>query len=135
MTENKDKNDYSIFITVHAVERFYERAFRKTEEEAKELSKEQRYQIVKMIEHELKEEHPEAYVLGAGIYTSPMWGVVFVLEEFRVLTVTEHSKQGNDKRLKGGALKNGKKYGKQVCKRTREKYQRREESSDDKSEK
>ena len=129
MTETKDKSDFSIFITVHAVERFYERALFHTEEEAKELTSTDRYNIVKMIEKILKEEHPTAYELGAGIYQSPDMGITFVLENHRVLTVTEFSRGGLDKRLKGGALRNGKKYGKVISKKVREKHQRRKEDS------
>ena len=94
MKENighSDMSNIKIFVTVHAAERYYERAFGFTEEESKKLTPEQRYRIAKIVEKELAEEHPEAFELGAGIYKSKALGIAFVLEDFRVLTITENT--------------------------------------------
>jgi hypothetical protein len=121
--------DIKIFVTSHAVERYFERAFNKTEAESKELTSEQKYRIAKIVEKELADEHPEAFELGAGIYKSKALGISFVLEEFRVLTITENSKIGEDRRLKGGAINSGTKFGKMIKKNKREKYLTKEGTS------
>ena len=131
MTENNSgMGNIKLFITVHAVERYYERAFGFTEEASKELTSEQRYRIVKIIEQELADEHPEAFSLGAGIYKSKDLGVTFVLEHFRVLTITENSKAGDDRRLRGGKINGSTKYSKDIKRNKKEKYRMREGSSD-----
>ena len=124
---NSGIGNIKLFVTVHAVERYYERAFGFTEKASKELTSEQRYRIVKIIEQELADEHPEAFSLGAGIYKSKDLGVTFVLEHFRVLTITENSKIGDDRRLRGGALNGAKKVIKDIKKAKKEKYRMRED--------
>jgi hypothetical protein len=79
-----------------------------------------------MIEKELADEYPEAFELGAGIYKFTDLKVTLVLEQFRVLTVTQSTEEGYDRRLKGGAINSGTKYGKQIKKKKREKYLMRE---------
>ena len=126
MNHNKEDRsgigNFKIFVTAHAVERYYERAFRKTEAESKELISEQKYRIAKIIEKELAEEHPEAFELGAGIYNSKALEISFVLEDFRVLTITGNDKAGEDRRLRGGAINNGTKLGKVIKKKKKGKY-------------
>ena len=122
MKEQKGEDDFSIFITVHAVERFYERALGSTEEEAKKLSSKERYNIVKMIERILKEEHPLAYELGKGMYHNKYLGIIFVITNNMLKTITKCGVDGEDRRLRGGALNNGKKYGKVVKSNQSNKY-------------
>ena len=134
MNHNKEDRsgigNFKIFVTAHAVERYYERAFGKTEAESKELTSEQKYRIAKIVEKELADEYPEAFELGAGMYKSKALEVSFVLENFRVLTITENDKCGEYSRLRGGAINNGTKLGKRIKKKKREKYLTKEGTPD-----
>jgi len=101
-----------IRVSDHAIERYFERVFGKSEEASKNLSQHQKDNITMLIQKEIYEEHPTAIILKKGLYHCPLLGVSIRINDGCVVTVLDYDKK--DTRLKGGAVRSAKKFAKTI---------------------
>lgn len=94
-----------LIVSHHAIKRFMSRALGGEEEQM--MTPQQMCHINDLILSELKDEHPEAFTLGAGEYKLNAYAVIINIKDFKVLTTKDIDTEST--KLKGGILRSGKK--------------------------